>query len=42
VAELLGRGAEKNYDAADAIENWEICTREELLGLLWNTKKASA
>jgi hypothetical protein len=36
IAELLGRGAEKNYDAADAIDNWEICTREELLGLLKN------
>jgi hypothetical protein len=36
IAELLGRGAEKNYDAADAVENWEICTREELLGLLKN------
>jgi hypothetical protein len=34
IAELLGRGAEKNYDAADAIDNWEIVTREELLGLL--------
>ena len=42
IAELLGRGAEKNYDAADAIDNWEICTREELLGLLkgCNTQKA--
>lgn len=42
IAQLLGRGAEKNYDAADAIENWEICTREELLGLLkgCNTPKA--
>jgi hypothetical protein len=42
IAQLLGRGAEKNYDAADAIENWEICTREELLGLLkgCNTQKA--
>ena len=41
IAQLLGRGAEKNYDAADAIENWEICTREELLGLLkgCNTQK---
>ncbi len=36
IAQLLGRGAEKNYDAADAIDNWEICTREELLGLLKN------
>ena len=36
IAELLGRGAEKNYDAADAIDSWEICTREELLGLLKN------
>lgn len=36
IAELLGRGAEKNYDAADAIDTWEICTREELLGLLKN------
>lgn len=34
IAELLGRSAEKNYDAADAIENWEIVTREELLGVL--------
>jgi hypothetical protein len=34
IAELLGRGSEKNYDAADAIDSWEICTREELLGLL--------
>ena len=34
IAQLLGRGAEKNYDAADAIESWEIVTREELLGLL--------
>jgi hypothetical protein len=42
IAELLGRGAEKNYDAADAIDDWEIVTREELLGLLWNTKKVSA
>jgi hypothetical protein len=41
IAELLGRGAEKNYDAADAIDSWEICTREELLGLLkgCNTQK---
>jgi hypothetical protein len=36
IAQLLGRGAEKNYDVADAIENWEICTREELLGILKN------
>ena len=43
IAQLLGRGAEKNYDAADAIDAWEICTREELLGLLkgCNTQKAS-
>lgn len=43
IAQLLGRGAEKNYDAADAIDSWEICTREELLGLLkgCNTPKAS-
>ncbi|QIW88552.1 hypothetical protein [Pseudanabaena phage PA-SR01] len=34
IAELLGKDAEKNYDAADAIDHWEICTREELLGLL--------
>jgi hypothetical protein len=42
IAELLGRGAEKNYDAADAIDDWEICTREELLGLLkeCNTQRA--
>lgn len=41
VAQLLGRGSEKNYDVADAIDNWEIVTREELLGLLktWNTEK---
>jgi hypothetical protein len=41
IAQLLGRGAEKNYDAADAIDSWEICTREELLGLLkgCNTQK---
>lgn len=36
IAQLLGRGAEKNYDAADAIDSWEICTKEELLGLLKN------
>jgi hypothetical protein len=42
IAELLGKESEKNYDAADAIDNWEIVTREELLGLLWNTKKVSA
>lgn len=36
IAELLGRGAEKNYDAADAIINWEICSKEELLGILKN------
>ena len=36
IAQLLGRGTEKNYDAADAIDSWEICTREELLGLLKN------
>ncbi len=44
IAELLGKESEKNYDAADAIENWEICTREELLGLLkgCNTQKVSA
>ncbi len=43
IAQLLGRGAEKNYDAADAIDSWEICTREELLGLLkeCNTQKVS-
>lgn len=43
IAKLLGRGAEKNYDAADAIENWEICSREELLGLLkgCSTQKVS-
>jgi hypothetical protein len=42
IAELLGRGAEKNYDVADAIDSWEICTREELLGLLkeCNTQRA--
>jgi hypothetical protein len=44
IAQLLGRGAEKNYDVADAIENWEIVTREELLGILkgCNTQKVSA
>lgn len=44
IAELLGRGVEKNYDAADAIDSWEICTREELLGLLkgCNIQKVSA
>ncbi len=43
IAELLGKESEKNYDAADAIDSWEICTREELLGLLkgCNTQKAS-
>lgn len=34
IAELLRKESEKNYDAADAIDSWEICTREELLGLL--------
>ncbi len=44
IAQLLGKGDEKNYDAADAIDSWEICTREELLGLLkgCNTQKVSA
>jgi hypothetical protein len=42
IAQLLGRGAENNYDAADAIDNWEIVTREELLELLWNTAKVLA
>lgn len=44
IAELLGRGAEKNYDAVDAIVNWEICSKEELLGLLkgCNTQIVSA
>lgn len=34
IAELLGKADEKNYDCADAVENWDIVTREELLGLL--------
>jgi hypothetical protein len=34
IAELLGKAEEKNYDCADAVENWEIVTREELLGIL--------
>ena len=42
IAELLGKGAEKNYDAADAIDDWQITTREELLELLCSTQKVSA
>jgi len=34
IAELLGKGDEKNYDVADAIDDWLICSREELLGVL--------
>jgi hypothetical protein len=34
IAELLGKSEEKNYDCADAVESWEIVTREELLGIL--------
>lgn len=42
IAELLGKGAEKNYDAADAIDDWLICSREELLGVLkCSTQKVS-
>lgn len=42
IAELLGRGTEKNYDAADAIDEKIIATREDLMGLLLkcNTQKA--